>query len=113
DVEFPLAANGVVGLETALPLTLALVRRGVIDERRAVELLSTGPARAIGLPGGRLAVGDVADVTVIDPAAEWTVEPASFESKGRNTPFAGWKVQGRAELTIVGGAIVYGGERSR
>lgn len=111
DVEFERAANGVVGLETALPLTLALVRRGILSERRAVELLSTGPARVYGLPGGTLAVGAPADVTVIDPAAAWRVDPASFASKGRNTPFAGWEVQGRAALTLVGGRIVHGGER--
>jgi dihydroorotase len=110
DVEFEQAANGIVGLETALPLALSLVRRGVIGEKRAIELLSSGPARAIGLPGGSLAVGSAADVTVIDPAAEWMVEPASFETKGRNTPFGGWKVQGRAALTLVDGRIVFGGE---
>lgn len=109
DVEFERAANGIVGLETALPLTLALVRRGLISELRAIELLSTGPARAFGLPGGSLAAGEAADVTVIDPAAEWTVEPASFETKGRNSPFAGWKMQGRCVLTLVDGRIVFGG----
>jgi len=112
DVEFERAANGIVGLETAVPLTLALVRRGILSEKRAIELLSTGPARCFGLPGGTLAAGSPADVTVIDPAVEWTVEPASFESKGRNTPFGGWKVQGRAVLTLVEGRIVFGGERS-
>ncbi len=111
DVEFERASNGIVGLETAVPLTLALVRRGVIGEKRAIELLSTGPCRAFGLPGGTLAVGAAADVTVIDPAAEWTVEPASFESKGRNSPFGGWKVQGRAVLVMVDGRIVHGGEQ--
>ena len=107
DVEFERAANGIVGLETALPLTLALVRRGILTEKRAIELLSTGPARAIGLPGGTLAAGAAADVTVIDPAAEWTVDPASFETKGRNSPFAGWKMQGRCVLTLVDGRIVF------
>lgn len=108
DVEFERAANGILGLETALPLTLALVKRGIISEMRAIELLSTGPARAIGLPGGTLAVGSPADVTVIDPAAEWTVDPASFASKSRNTPFGGWRMFGRAALTLVDGRIVYG-----
>jgi dihydroorotase len=116
DVEFERAANGIVGLETALPLTLALVRRGLLSEMRAIELLSTGPARTFSLPGGSLAAGSAADVTVIDPAAEWTVEPASFETKGRNSPFAGWKVQGRCVLTLVDGRIVFrlgGAEGSR
>lgn len=109
DLEFDLAANGVVGLETALPLTLALVREGVISPLRAVELLSWGPARSFGLPGGKLEEGGVADVTVVDPEARWTVRAAEFRSKGRNTPFEGREVQGRAVLTVVGGRIVHGG----
>jgi dihydroorotase len=72
-----------------------------------VERLSTGPCKAFSLPGGTLAPGSVADVTVIDPAAEWTVDAARFLSKGRNTPFQGMRVAGRAEMTIVGGKIVY------
>ncbi len=110
DLEFDLAANGIVGLETAVPLTLALVREGVVTPLRAVELLSTGPARIFNLPGGKLAEGAVADVTVIDPEARWTVKAAEFRSKGRNTPFEGREVQGRAVVTIVGGRVVFGPE---
>ncbi len=107
DVEFEVAANGIVGLETALPLTLALVRDGVIPLARAVDLLSRGPARCFDLPGGTIAVGAVADLVVVDPDAEWLVIPAAFESKGRHTPFEGWTLRGRADYTLVGGAIVF------
>lgn len=107
DVPFAQAANGIVGLETAVPLTLALVREGVLTPLRAIELLSWGPARIFGLPGGKLSVGEPADVTVIDPDAEWEVDAARFASKGRNTPFHGWKVRGRAVTTLVGGAVVH------
>lgn len=110
DVPFAQAANGIVGLETALPLTLRLVEEGVLSLMRAIELLSWGPARAFGLPGGRIAVGEPADITVVDPAVEWVVDADAFASKGRNTPFDGWKVRGRATHTIVGGRIVFGGE---
>ena len=104
---FAEAANGVVGLETALPLTLALVRAGVLSVARAVELLSSGPAAAFSLPGGQLAPGGPADVTVMDPAAEWTVEPQRFHSRSRNTPFAGMRMVGRVVHTFVGGRPVF------
>jgi dihydroorotase len=96
-----------VGLETAVPLTLALVREGLLSPLRAIELLSWGPARIFRLPGGRIEAGHPADLTVIDPDVEWEIDAARFESKGRNTPFHGWKVQGRAVQTVVGGRIVY------
>lgn len=110
DVEFDVAANGVVGLETALPLTLALVKAGRLTVKRAVELLTSGPARAFSLAGGSLAVGQPADVTLVDPEATWKVDPAQFVSKSRNSPFAGWTVQGRVEQTYVGGVRVYARE---
>ena len=105
--EFAAAPNGVVGLETALSLTLSLVDEGVLSLERAISLLSVGPALAFGIPGGSLRVGAAADVTIIDPAAGWEVDPARLKSKSRNTPFAGWKVKGRALYTIVGGRVVY------
>ncbi len=105
--EFAAAPNGVVGLETALSLTLSLVDEGVLSLERAISLLSAGPALAFGIPGGSLRVGAIADVTIIDPAAGWEVDPARLKSKSRNTPFAGWKVKGRALYTIVGGRVVY------
>ncbi|HEY0096175.1 MAG TPA: dihydroorotase, partial [Archangium sp.] len=86
-VEFDKAWNGVVGLETALGLTLAAVREGALSLTRAVALLSDGPARAFGLPGGHLAVGAPADITVVEPDVEWTVDATRFFSRSRNTPF--------------------------
>ncbi|MFZ5469643.1 MAG: dihydroorotase [Myxococcota bacterium] len=107
EVEFDRAFNGVVGLETALPLTLELVKAGVLTLTRAVALLSCGPADAFGLPGGHLGAGAPADVTVVDPEAEWKVDAAQFHSKGRNTPFHGRAVTGRVTHTLVGGRVVY------
>ncbi len=105
--EFAAAPFGVVGLETALPLTLALVEEGVLPLERAIAALTTEPARVVGLKKGTLAPGADADVVVVDPEAQWVVEPARFRSKGRNTPFAGWKVKGQVALTILNGTIVF------
>ena len=112
EVEFEQAAFGVIGLETAVPLVLELVRAGTLTPATFVERLSAGPAALFGLPGGTLAAGAPADVTVIDPQAAWTCEPAALRSRSRNTPFAGRSLQGKAVLTIVGGAIVYSGEKA-
>ncbi len=109
DLEFDKAANGVIGLETALPLTLELVQQGVLSKERAVELLTIGPARAMGLPGGHLGVGAPANVTVVDPDAKWTVNAMSFFSKSRNTPFHGRTVTGKVSHTVVGGRVVFEG----
>ena len=107
---FDEAPFGIVGLETAIGLTVTqLVDSGVIDLRRMVERMSCAPARAFRLPGGTLRVGAPADVTVFDPAEEWVVDPTKFLSKSRNTPFAGWKLRGRAVYSIVGGRIVWKG----
>ncbi len=105
DVEFSQAANGIVGLETALPLSLALVREKVIDESRLVELLSLGPARILGVPGGSLAVGAVADITVIDPEERFTFRVAESFSVSGNSPFDGWQLQGRAVMTFLAGRL--------
>ncbi|HEX4405427.1 MAG TPA: dihydroorotase [Polyangia bacterium] len=110
DVEFEQAAFGIIGLETAIPLTLDLVRTSGLSPSDFVRRMSTGPAAAFGLRGGTLAEGRLADVTVIDPSATWTCKPAGLRSRSRNTPFAGRALQGRAALTIVGGRIVYSGE---
>lgn len=106
-VEFDKAMNGIIGLETSLPLTLALVRAGVLDAKTAVARLSEGPARIFKLAGGHLGVGAPADVTVIDPDAEYVVDRQRFFSKSRNSPFHGWKMTGRATHTVVGGRVVY------
>jgi dihydroorotase len=104
---FTEAPFGIVGLETALPLTLALVEEGVLSLESAIDKLTKAPARAFGLAKGTLAVGADADVVIIDPQAQWEVEPGKFRSKSRNTPFAGWKVKGLVLATFVGGRLVF------
>jgi dihydroorotase len=108
--DFTSAPFGLVGLETALPLYMeALVDSGAIPLTRLVELLTIAPARLLGLDArgiGRLEEGLPADVTVIDPAAEWTIDPSAFLSKSRNTPFAGRRVRGRVTDVMVGGRRV-------
>ncbi|MFQ6096786.1 MAG: dihydroorotase [Armatimonadota bacterium] len=100
------APNGVVGLETALGLVLTeLVHSGVLSLSSALAKMTVNPARTLGLGGGRLAIGQPADITIMDPDAEWTVEPSAFRSKGRNTPFAGQRLRGKAVVTIVGGRV--------
>jgi dihydroorotase len=106
-VEFIHAMNGIVGLETSLALTLALVRAGGLPLARAVERLTAGPARAFGLPYGTLASGALADVIVVDPEREWKVDPLRFFSKSRNSPFTGWTLRGRVLRTYVAGKLVH------
>ncbi len=107
EIEFELAAFGLIGLETALPLTLKLVSEGVISLFRAIELLSTNPARILRIPGGTLKPGSPADVTIIDPERKWVVTKEDLHSKGKNSPFLGWEMSGQAVFTIVGGEIVF------
>jgi dihydroorotase len=107
EVEFNLAANGIVGLETSLPLSLALVRDGIIDPARLVQLMSCAPAAILGVAGGSLHVGAAADVTVIDPEKQFTFVAEKCCSKGRNTPFDGWDLQGKAVLTLLAGKVTY------
>jgi dihydroorotase len=98
---FDQAPFGIVGLETALALTIThLVEPGHIELARALELWTDAPRRVFGLPEVRLEAGYPADLVLIDPAASWTVDPAAFHSKGRNTPFAGARLSGRALATI-------------
>ncbi len=105
--EFGACANGIVGLETAVPLLLdRLVRAGRVDLPTLVHRLSPGPARLLNLPGGSLAAGAPADITVLDLEHPWTVEPARFRSRARNTPFGGWTGTGAPVMTIVGGKAV-------
>lgn len=107
DQEFDLAANGIIGLETAVPLTLQLVREKQLDARRMVELLSVNPARILGVPGGTLSVGAPADIAVIDPEKKFVFTEESIQSKSRNSPFLGWELQGKAVLTIMAGRITW------
>ena len=107
-LEFDRAPFGIVGLETAVPLCIdRLVHAGQISLSRLVELLSANPARVLGLPGGTIAEGGPADLTVIDPDASVTVRASAFKSRGRNTPFEGWTLKGAVVATIVGGRPVF------
>jgi dihydroorotase len=112
DLEFDAAMNGIVGLETAFSVCLELVRKGVLPDRRLVETLTVGPAKAFGLAAGTLSRGAAGDVAVLDPAAEWVVEPAKLFSKSKNTPWKGKRLVGRCVYTVVGGRIVHGEDRS-
>ena len=107
DVEFDLAANGIVGLETALPLVLELVEEGVLTLGEAVRAMTVNPALAFGLDKGTLKVKGPADITLVDLEKKWTVDPKGFKSKGRNTPFGGREVKGAVVKTIVAGEIVH------
>jgi dihydroorotase len=106
--EFADAPNGIVGLETALAVNLTwLVHSGILGLPLLVERMACSPARLFKLPGGTLRKGALADVTVFDPDAEWTVDPARFASKGRNTPYGGQTLRGRVDLTVVDGRVIH------
>lgn len=107
DVEFNAALNGIIGLETSLPLSLQLVADGELDVKVLVEKMSCNPAKILGLDRGTLKKGAVADVTVIDLATEWKVEVEKLEAKSKNSPFIGWSMKGGSKYTIVGGKVVY------
>jgi dihydroorotase len=106
--EFADAPNGIVGLETALAVVVTnLVEKGALKFSDLVDRMSCTPARIFNLPGGSLKKGGVADVTVFDPSERWRVDPSQFLSKGRNSPYTGMTLVGRAACTIVGGSVVY------
>ena len=107
NVEFDLAANGIIGLETSVPLTMALVRENILTPTRMIELLSTLPSRILGVGGGSLADGEVADVTIIDPDKTFTYNRDKVVSKSSNSPFLDWQMTGKAVLTIMGGKITF------
>lgn len=108
EVEYDLASFGIVGLETAVPLLLThLVNPGLLDLGTFIARLTGGPAGILSLPRGRLTQGMGGDVTILDLAREWTVEPSRFQSKGRNSPFGGWRCTGGPVATIVGGRVVW------
>ncbi len=109
-VEFGWAINGISGLETALPVVLAAVAGAGLPLARAVETLTTGPARVLAGRGDvwpGLRTGEPADLVVIDPAASWTVTPESLASKGKNTPLLGRSLRGVVRLTLAGGRVAY------
>ena len=102
------APSGMVGLETSLALTLtALYHTGEMSLSDILRKMTVNPSCILRTGGGRVALGGDADLTIFDPDEEWTIDPEQFKSKGRNTPFAGYKVKGRVKYTIVGGKIVY------
>lgn len=107
EVEFGLAASGFTGLETSLALCLRLVAEGLLTLPELIERMTIRPARILRIPKGTLADGADADVTVIDPALEWTVDRDRFRSLGKNSPFDRWTLKGKAVLTIVGGKVRY------
>jgi dihydroorotase len=104
--DFDGAAAGIAGLETAASVLLdRLVRPGLLDLKTLIARLTAGPARVLNLPGGSLAPGVDADVTILDPARELTIDPSGFHSKSRNTPFGGWRVTGMPWMTLIGGRV--------
>jgi dihydroorotase len=107
DVEFTAAPPGIIGLETAVPVTLDLVRSGELSPLEWVRRVSTNPARILGRPGGSLAPGAPADVVVLDPERRWVYDPAKGFSKSRNSPWTGHEMIGRPVATIVAGTLVY------
>jgi dihydroorotase len=109
EVEFAAAPFGIVGLETAVGIfcEVLLHRRQVIDLPRLIAMLTANPAKLLNLDRGTLAVGAPGDVTILDPGMAWTVDKDKFASKGRNTPFHGWTLRGRAVRTIVGGRTAW------
>jgi len=109
ELEFEYAANGISGLETSLGLSLRLVDEGVLSLPELIAKMSLNPARILKLPKGTLETGADADITVINPQLNWMVNVKTFCSKGKNSPFHGWKMRGKAALTIVGGEIKYDG----
>jgi len=107
DLEFDSAAFGMIGLETALPLTLKLVREGMLELPEAIRKLSYNPAGILGIPGGRLIEGAQADLALIDPEFEYVLMGEDILSKSKNSPFIGETLKGRNELTMVEGKIVW------
>jgi dihydroorotase len=110
-IEFNKAANGIIGLETAVSLGLKLVQEGVISLTELIEKMSTNPARILGLENG-LRPDRPADITIIDPHVSYKVDVKQFQSLSRNCPFDGWQLQGKAILTMVDGRIVFEEENS-
>ena len=102
------APFGVIGLETALAVLLTeMVHRGSLSLPELIAAFTSRPAKVLGIPRGTLAVGSIADVTLLDPQAEWVIEPGTFASKSHNSPFIGWRVKGRVTDVMVGGQWRY------
>ncbi|MDW7672911.1 MAG: dihydroorotase [Bacillota bacterium] len=105
--EYAYAPFGLVGLETALGLMIsALVIPGHLTWEQLIEKMSVNPAKILALPGGKINLNSPADIVIINPDIKWTVDAQAFYSQGKNTPFQGWELQGKAEMTIVNGKVV-------
>ena len=107
DIEFNLAMNGIIGLETSLPLSLGLVDEGVLTLTQLIEKMSSNPSNILSLHRATLREGSIADITVIDPKIEWVVEADALASKSKNSPWLGRTLKGGAAVTIVGGKLMY------
>jgi dihydroorotase len=107
DCELNAASPGMIGLETTIPLLLGLVRDGVLTATRFVEAMSTSAARVGRLAGGSLRVGEVADITMLDPELRWTVARDTIRSKQLNSPWLGKEMRGACTRTIVRGEVVF------
>jgi dihydroorotase len=107
DVEFEQAPFGIIGLETTVSLVLKLVHDGILKPLEVIRLLTSGPAKIVGLAGGTLKKGALADVAIILPEESRTIEKSRLASKSKNTPFHGWKVKGAVRMTILNGEVVY------
>jgi dihydroorotase len=107
ELEFDYAASGMIGLETALGLSLKLVSEGVLSLKELIQKMSANPAKILNIPGGTLKPGSAADITVIDLEYPWTVDRDRLQSKSRNTPFHGWDLKGKAVMTLVGGEVKF------
>ncbi len=106
-VEYQHACFGIVGLETALPLTLRLVQENRLTLPRAIEKITSTPASIFNLDAGTLSVGKFADVVIFNPKEEYTVDVSRLHSRSKNSPFDGWKVKGKVTHTLVGGKVIY------
>lgn len=112
EVDYERAAFGISGLETLVGLTLSLVHQRILSLDEWVRKLSVNPAAILNIPGGSLAPGRSADMTILDMECPWEVDSQRFRSKGKNSPFGGWSIRGMVKMTIVDGAVVYGTEAS-
>ena len=106
-MEFSKACFGIVGLETALPLTLKMVDEKVITLQKAVDLLTHQPCRLFNLDKGTLGIGKDADIVIFNPKTQYAIEPEKFKSRSKNSPYKGWKVRGKVLRTLVAGKTVY------
>ena len=107
DIEFDKASNGIIGLETAFSVIYGLVENGMLTLNEAVRAMSTNPAKAFGIEGGRLSVGSPANMAIIDLGRSWTVDPRQLNSKSKNSPWLGRELKGTVVKTVLAGNIVY------